>query len=238
MAISELFGGEGVPEILAQGTPVGGIDVRSANNIVAQQWQAIVEGYQRLEHPTKAQLDAVVAHAKELLVALDNAAMAEPDKYVQNTLIYNNCIAIVDSVEDLDCYEQKEDEWKRVSFPVSSSDLKIAGQKDSWEDKRDRHQAQIEQEYLSSHETDAALLAELRGEAAKIEAELDELKAEKKSKGFFNFSEKGEVKERMKPVKKRLSDVEDQIGEVEDRIEDYVEERIAELGTSFVILDF
>lgn len=213
-------------------------DVRGVNNYVCQTWQLAIEDYKKLEHPTTEQLDQLVERAKESLMVLDNAAMEEPDKYVQNTLIYNNCIAICNSVEKLNCYEQKDGEWKRVSFPVRSSDLKISGQKDSWEDKRSIHEVKIEQEYLGVHENEVAQMEELKALAAKIQAELDELKAEKKSKGFFNFAEKGEVKERMKPVKEELANVNAQIRSLENKVDDYVKERIKELGTSFTILKF
>ena len=213
-------------------------DVRGVNNYICQGWQMIIDDYKKLKNPTKTQLDIIVKRAKDSLIALNNAAMVEPDKYVQNTLIYNNCIAICDSVEDLDCYEYKDNEWKRVSFPVHSSDLKIPGQKDSWEDKRGVHQQHIEQEYLESHADEVALKQELRAQAAKIQEELDALKDEKKSKGFFNFAEKGEVKERMKPVKEQLSDVNAQIRKLDSAVEAYVKDRLGDLSTSFTQLDF
>ena len=59
-----------------------------------------------------------------------------------------------------------------------------------------------------------------------------------KRSSFFNFAEKGEVKERMKPVKAQLSEVEGQIRALDRVVDDYVEERIAELGSSFTILSF
>ena len=214
------------------------VDVRNANNALCREWQAILEEYAKFEHPSKPQLDNVVKKAKECLAAFDEIAMLEPEKYVQNTLIYNNCIAVVDSVEDLNCYELKEGEWKRMSFPVSKSDLKIPGQKDSWEEKRKNHQELIEQEYWGMNEADVALRAELKEEAAKLQAQLDELKAEKKSKGLFNFAEKGEVKERMKPYKEELAKVNKQLDSIDDRVEDYVEERLRELGKSFTQLAF
>ena len=213
-------------------------DARGVNNYICQGWQMAVERYKKFEHPTKAQLDNMVSQAKECLVALDNAARIEPDKYVQNALIYGNCIEIEDCAGDLDCYEQKDGEWKRVFSPVSSSDLKISGQSESWKAKRDGFLEPIRQEYLGAHEGEVALRAELEAQAAKIQAELDELKDEKKSKGFFNFAEKGEVKERMKPVKAQLSEVEGQIRALDRVVDDYVEERIAELGSSFTILSF
>ena len=213
-------------------------DARSINNYIAQGWQMTVDAFKKIEHPTKEQLDDVVAKAKDSLIALDNAAMLEPEKYVQNALIYNNCKAIEECVLDLDCYEKKDGEWKRVSFPVKRSDVAIPGQKDSWTDKCDAHQQQIEHEYWGMHETEVALRAELEEQASKIRAQLDELKAEKRSKGFFNFTEKGEVKERMRPVKEQLKDVTEQIRTIERAAETYVRERIEELGTSFTILSF
>ena len=79
---------------------------------------------------------------------------------------------------------------------------------------------------------------DLQAQAAKIQEELDALKDEKKSKGFFNFAEKGEVKERMKPFKEELAQVNKQIGQVNGRVDDYIKERLAELGTSFTQLRF
>ena len=236
-AIAEALASGGEPKIEEQ-VNFETMDARGVNNYVAQSWQMLVDRYKKFEHPSKLQLDNMALQAKECLVALDNAAKSEPEKYVQNTILYNNCIEIEECVRDLDCYEQKDGEWKRISFPLSSSDLKVPGQDGSWKERRDFFREQIRQEYLGANETDAALLAELEAQAAKIEAELDELKAEKRSKGFFNFAEKGEVKERMKPVKERLSGVQDQIDDVEDRIDEYVEDRLDELGTSFTRLSF
>lgn len=213
-------------------------DVRGVNNYIAQGWQMVIADYKKIEHPTKKQLERIVEKAKESLVALDSAAMVEPEKYVQNSLIYTNCEEIVDSVEHLACYEQQDGEWKKVSFPVSSSDLKIPGQKDSWKEKRRVHEASIEAEYWGAHDAEAALVQELRAQADGLEAQLKDLKAEKKSKGFFNFSEKSEVKERMTPVKKQLAQIRGQIRNIEGAAEDYVEERVEELGKHFIILDF
>ena len=170
--------------------------------------------------------------------AQDGAALIEPDKYVQNTIIYKNCEEIEESVRDLDCYEMKEGEWSRISFPVSSSDLKIAGQSGSWKEKREGFEKAIEQEYLDAHPDEVATLDELKSMAAGIQAELDELKDEKKSKGLFNFSEKKEVKERMAPVKERLSGVNDQIRAIERNVEKYVDGRLDDLESSFVRLSF
>lgn len=213
-------------------------DARSINNYIAQGWQMVIADYNKHEHPVQSQLDQVLAKAKESLVALDNAAMLEPGKYVQNTLIYNNCIAIVKSVESLKCFEKKDGEWKKISFPVHSSDLKLPGQKNSWEEKRAVHLEQIEQEYLGSHEAEVAQLEELNAQAAQIQEQLDELKDEKKSKGFFNFADKKEVKERMAPVKEQLAAVNKQIRSIQRGVENYVEERLGDLSTSFTQLKF
>ncbi len=236
-AIAEALASGGEPKIEEQ-VNLETMDARGVNNYIAQSWQMLVERYKKFDHPSKPQLDNMALQAKECLVALDNAAKTEPEKYVQNTIIYNNCVEIEECVMDLDCYEQKDGEWKRVSFPLSRSDLKISGQDESWKERRDRFREQIRQEYLGANEADTALLAELEGQVAKLEAQLDELKAEKKSKGFFNFAEKGEVKERMKPFKEELAQVNKQIGQVNDRVDDYIRERLDELGKSFTQLRF
>ena len=42
----------------------------------------------------------------------------------------------------------------------------------------------------------------------------------------------------MKPVKEKLAGVQDQIDDVEDRVDEYVKDRLDELGTSFTRLSF
>lgn len=213
-------------------------DACSVNNYICQGWQMVVDDYRKREHPTKPQLDKVVAQAKECMMALDNAARFEPEKYVQNSIMLGNAAEIAKSVKDLKCYERKDGEWKRVSLPVSSSDIKIPGQKDSWEDMRKVHVAKIEQEYLDAHPEDVQHRADLQTQQAAIREQLGELKDEKKSKGFFNFSEKREVKERMAPVKDQLAQTQKQLRDLDRAVEAYVEERLDDLSTTFMRLDF
>ncbi len=213
-------------------------DARTLNNYIAQGWQMVIDEYRKLEHPTREDLDKVVVRAKECLVALDNAAKIEPDKYVQNALIYTNCLEVVDSVRDLSCYEQKDGEWKRVLLPLGSSALDIPGQGESWKSKRDAHAASIEEEYLQMHPEEVSLRQDLEAQEAKISAQLDELKDEKRSKGFFNFSEKREVKERMAPVKEQLGQVQKQLRVLDGSVDAYVNERLGDLAKSFTLLRF
>ena len=198
----------------------------------------VIDEYKKQEHPTIDDLDKVVVRAKECLMALEKAALAEPEKYVQNALIYGNCIELVNSVERLDCYEQKEGNWKRVFSPLKYGALKLPGQNESWEDKQKVATAAIEDEYINAHPEEVEQRAELCKQADEIQQDIDVLKAEKKSKGFFNFSEKREVNERLNPVKDHLSEVKAKIRALDNNIERYVTERIGDLETSFIRLNF
>lgn len=213
---------------------------QAANNYACQGWQLILDEYRSLEHPSREVQEQLVARAKEALLVLDNAAMMCSDDWAQALLIYENCNEIIRSAERTSYYEQdKEDpeKWRSRSLPISTK-FELPGQKDSWKQKAQGFRDMIESAYLSSHTDEVEERSRLDAEAARLEAQLDELKDEKRSKGFFNFAAKREVKDRMRPVKDELASVRGEISALERKISDYVEGQLSALEGSFVRLKF
>lgn len=222
----------------SQAVNVAMAGARGVNNYVCQAWQLTVEEYKSAEHPNKERFDALIARAKECLVLLNSAAIAEPNNYVQNMIIYGNCVEIEKSAKDAKYWTQAEDgSWKGDGLGPFEK-VEIAGQNDSWGEKRRAQLSALEQIYFSAHQDQVALKQQLKEEAAGIQAQLDELKDEKRSKGFFNFKEKGEVKERMRPVKDQLAQVNREINEIDNAAENYAEQQVEAAANAYVILDF
>lgn len=211
---------------------------RDVNNYICQGFQQIIADYQKLPHPTENALRPVTEKAKACLAALNNAAMIDPDDHVADILIFENCAEIVDAMTDARVHERREDGTYRTSRPLHANDLRIPGEKDSWKAKAAYHRQFLIDEYRAAHPLDAEQLAELGQEKAQIEAELAVLKEEKKSKGFFNFSEKGEVKERMRPYEAKLSEINAKIRAIENGADLYIEECLKSLAASFTRLHF
>lgn len=221
-----------------QGMNVPAFGAREVNNYICQGFQMLLDEYEQLEHPSKAQQEQLVARAKECLVILDNAALLDPSDCVQNALIYTNCVAIVDAVEDTHYYEKGEDgEWESERLPFGTK-LTIPGQKDSWDEKLAAQRAIITDAYVRAHPDDQKLREQLQYQIGDLEAQLAELKDEKRSKGFFNFSEKREVKDRMKPLKDERKRLEAQVREIDRAAERHADAQIEALASSFVLLDF
>ena len=87
-------------------------------------------------------------------------------------------------------------------------------------------------------EGDKLLGEKLVAQAEEINGRLNELKNEKKSHGFFDFSGKREVKDRMKPVEDELRGVRGQISDLDRKVDKYVDQCLRELGQDHIRLDF
>lgn len=222
----------------AQAVNINAAGPRGVNNYVCQAWQLIIDEYNTIEHPNKQQFDALVSRAKECLMLLNSAAMLDPNNNVQNFIIFDNCMEIEESVKEAKYWEQAEDgSWTSDTLSFFD-DVKAAGQSEGWEEKRDAHQDALEQIFFAGHPNEVAQKQQLQEEAAGIQEQLNELKDEKRSKGLFNFKEKGEVKERMRPVKDQLAQVNSQIREIDNAAEDYAEQQVKAASNAFVRLDF
>ncbi len=222
----------------AQAVNINATGPRGVNNYVCQAWQLIIEEYNSADHPDKQQHDNLTSRAKECLMLLNSAALIEPMNNVQNLVIFENCMEIEESVREAKFWEQTEDgTWKSDTIGFFDK-IEIAGQDESWETKRDRYRDAVAQIYIAAHPDDAARKKELQEQAEGIHAQLNELKDEKRSKGFFNFKEKGEVKERMKPVKDELSAVNREINEIDRAAQDFVDQQLKDAGSAYVCLDF
>jgi len=209
--------------------PVDHKDPCEINNYVVAGWESAFDEFKAIEHPTKEQQAALVETTKDCLYALNAATVIGSVNREAVTLVLRNANAMIDAVKDTDYYEEQEDgTFKRNSLPFNT-DFKIAGQTESWEARQDEIENILKTEYMNAHPEDAAQCNELAAQIATLEAELGELKDEKKSKGFFNFSAKREVKERMAPVKDQLADLRKQMSAVERRASDDIDARIAQL---------
>ena len=213
---------------------------RAINNYICQGFQQLIAEYEKLPHPTENALRPVTEKAKACLAALNNAAMIDPDDHVADILIFENCEEIVDAMRHAKVHEKREDGSYRTSTPLftNSRELSVPGEKDSWSTKARYHRQFLIEEYKAAHPLDNEQIAELQEEKAQLEAELAVLKEEKKSKGFFNFSEKGEVKERMRPYEAKLSEVNSRIYAIEHGADTYIEDCLKSLSASFTRLHF
>ena len=213
---------------------------RAINNYICQGFQQLIAEYEKLPHPTENALRPVTEKAKACLAALNNAAMIDPDDHVADILIFENCEEIVDAMRHAKVHEKREDGSYRTSTPLftNSRELSVPGEKDSWSTKARYHRQFLIEEYKAAHPLDNEQIAELQEEKAQLEAELAVLKEEKKSKGFFNFSEKGEVKERMRPYEAKLSEVNSKIYAINHGADIYIEECLKSLSASFTRLSF
>ena len=213
---------------------------RAINNYICQGFQQLIAEYEKLPHPTENALRPVTEKAKACLAALNNAAMIDPDDHVADILIFENCEEIVDAMRHAKVHEKREDGSYRTSTPLftNSRELSVPGEKDSWSTKARYHRQFLIEEYKAAHPLDGEQIAELQEEKAQLEAELAVLKEEKKSKGFFNFSEKGEVKERMRPYEAKLSEVNSRIYAIEHGADTYIEDCLKSLSASFTRLHF
>ena len=217
---------------------VATIGAKETNNYACRAWQMILSDYKNIEHPTDAQQKVLVAQAVDCLTLLDDAAMVEPNNHLLALLVYENCKEIVSSAKGTYHYEKDEEgNWKRKSLDYSVK-VGIPGQKQSFDDRAKEHRKVIEQQYLDAHPDEVLERERYVAQMEEINGRLNELKSEKKSHGFFDFSGKREVKDRMKPVEEELRGVRGKISELDGRVDKYVEQCLRELGQSHVRLDF
>ena len=211
---------------------------QGVNNYACRAWQLFLEEYEKLEHPSESRQEELAGRARECLALLDAAAKLDPNAHEQNLLIYQNCLEIIRGAKQTDYYEKKEDgTYSRRSMPLSVK-FELPGEKSSLEDKRDYHKQFLEQEFLTANPNVVTAQLQLNQQAEQLNDVLADLKDEKKSKGFFNFKEKREVKDRMEPYKDQLSEVRRQQRALEQQISDYVESKLQVLEATFTRLDF
>ena len=205
---------------------------RGINNYICLGWQLLLREYQALEHPTKEQQRELADRATECLLILDNSTWSEPDDHVLSLLVYRNCDEIIDSVKNTRYYEQDaEGKWSSHSLPYDVK-FTLPGQSESWEDKAAYHRGFLEKEYVSLYPEQWAQRGNLQRQAEDLQADLGDLKDEKRSKGFFNFAEKREVKDRMKPFKEELAQVRSQIRAIDDQVDAFVEDKLKALAAN------
>ena len=169
---------------------------------------------------------------------LDDAARTDPNNDLLSLLIYENCKEIASSAKGTYHYVQdSEGNWKRKSLDFSVK-VEIPGQRESFDSLISAHRKVIEQRYLDAHPDEVLQRERLVAQAEEINGRLNELKSEKKSHGFFDFSGKREVKDRMKPVEQELRDVRGQISDLDRKVDKYVDQCLRELGQDHIRLDF
>ena len=197
------------------------------NNYAVKAFGLLMDDYNALEHPLEARQTMLAGRVKEVLAILHRAALIEPDNHLQNLLIYKNCDEVVDKTCDTYYWEKdSEGEWKRRPFGLHASDLKVAGQSESWDTYARREQDFVEVAWLDANPDLVQRRSELQGVADGLSAQLAELKDEKKSHGFFDFSGKREVKDRMKPIQDELNGINQQIRQIDRQMEDWVGEQL------------
>lgn len=232
-------GGTQVPTLhsgadFSQAIAMGLHGAHAINNYACQGWRLLLDEYNRLDHPSKQRQEQLGERAREVLMLLDNAVRIDPENHLQNLLILDNCKEVVSQAHQTAHYEKDEEgKLRRRAFTL---DVKLPGQSSSWDELIKFHKGFLQDHYRNNHPDEVSEREALVAQRKSLEAKLDELKDEKRSKGFFNFSEKREVKDRMKPYQEELKQVNRQIGALDDKIEDYIDRRVAELGSGYVRL--
>lgn len=198
----------------------------SVNNYAVRAWELFLEEYKAIDHPDAARQEELAGRARECLTLLDKAGLFDHSAHEQDLLIYKNCLEIIRSAKDTSHYEEKEEgKFTRRSMPISVK-FDIPAMTDTWEHKRDFHLGFLTQEFLDANPEIVARQQELAQREAELDAILDELKDEKKSKGFFNFSAKHEVKERMAPYRDELGQIHNEQSGYEKQARDYAENKL------------
>ena len=203
-------------------------DPQLINDYVCRGWSKALAAYEDIEHPDQEEQQKLVAVAKDCLAALNRATMFDVTNYTQTAVLYGNCRQVIRAVKNTYYYTQNDDgAWKRNSLPLST-DFKVVGQSESWDKVYEKFESMLEQEYYSTNPADLEARSQLAAQEAQLTLELDELKTEKKSHGFFDFSGKREVKGRMAPIKDQLGDIRSQMNAISRRAHDYAELKIDE----------
>ena len=206
-------------------------------NYATKAFGLLMDDYKALEHPLKERQGMLAARVREVLAILHRAALIDPNNHLQNLLIYKNCDKIVDKTTGTDYWEKNsEGEWKRRPFGLHDSDLKIPSQTESWEKLARREQDLVEVVWLDANPDLVQRRSELQGVADGLEAQIAELKDEKRSHGFFDFSGKREVKDRMKPIQDELAGINSQIRDIDRQMEGWVEENLRTLSATITRL--
>ena len=98
---------------------------------------------------------------------------------------------------------------------------------------KDDAQLDAFQEFLDAHPEIVARQQELAQRESELNEILGELKDEKRSQGFFNFSGKREVKERMAPYKEELGQINREQSDYEKQMRDYAENKLRSVCPQF-----
>ncbi len=217
---------------------VAALGARETNNYACRAWQMLLSEYKGVDHPGETRQKLLISRARECLTLLDDAAMLEPNNHVLCLLIYENCKEIVSSAKGTSHYvKDDEGNWKRKSLDYSVK-VGIPGQTESFDKKIDEHRKILEQQYLDAHPDEVLQRERLVAQMEEINGRLDVLKNEKKSHGFFDFSGKREVKDRMKPIEDELRGVRSQISDLDHKVDKYVDQLVRDLGKTHILLDF
>lgn len=217
----------------------GALGAAAVNNYACQAFQLLMSDFKKLQHPSEKALDDLVAKTRECLMLLDGAGRLDPNDHVLDLLIFKNADEIVDCVDSLKYYERDKDGKFQSHFKLGlSSALKIPGQRDSWDDMAKPHLEAIRQAWLETHPAEAQAREDLYQQTLPLEAELAALRDEKSNHGFFDFSGKREVKDRMKPYQEQLNNLNTQIRKYDRMAEDYADDLLAELSRACIRLNF
>ena len=223
---------------------MGAGDPLSINNYVCEAFAEVVRDYERREHPGEDELRQVAEYAGVFLAALDRVATLDLDAHARNILVLDNCDEMMDWLKSSHYYVKKPEDgsWQRKMYQrsiVPEPDRRVLdgsfGDKDwrdiDWSRRADADREFLRSEYLNLHPETQQRGNELDARIAVVESELAELKDEKKSKGFFNFSAKREVKERMAPVKDQLSDLRAQRREIDEMADNHIDAQVRALAS-------
>lgn len=217
----------------------GALGAAAVNNYACQAFQLLISDFKKLQHPSEKALDDLVAKTRECLMLLDGAARLDPSDHVLDLLICKNGDEIVDHVDGLQYYDRdKEGKWRSHFKLGINSALKIPGQRDSWDAMAAPHLEAIRQLWLETHPAEAQAREDYYQRTLPLQQELAALKDEKSSHGFFDFSGKREVKDRMKPYQDELNGLNAEIRKIDRMAEDYADDLMRDLSRACIRLDF
>ena len=202
-------------------------NVATINNRVCMQARRLIDDYRRIDHPTKARQQALGRQMAEQLSLLEQASTMAPDNPMINIIILENADRLMDMATRTQYYEKNsEGKWQSHSFGLRESDIRGSATVDSYEKMAKYYRNNLVSQWLQFNPQAEQQRAALEQQKAGLNAQLDELKAEKKGKGFFNFAEKGEVKSRMKPLQNQVAEINKQISAIEHQADRWIEEQL------------